>query len=519
MVCSLSGSVQYPAARLQRSCPRVSTVTIRTLIIAALIGIAVFTSGCTGRYFHDSGRPDFTPKATLAQWPAPEYWTGIVFNGHKIGFSHLQIRPDPDPNGTFLIHSEAFFHLRFLSLDKSVYMQSIDRVDANLGLIQCRYESEIDGSRIRVEARRNGDQLEYAVFNRDAETRQTLMLEENARVYPASAIGLVPMLQGLAIGRSYTYLVFDPQVQGLQPVSQNITAYERSDLFDGAAFRIQSRYQGQLMTTWMDERGRPLLEMSMGGTFIAVLEDEKTARSYLTRAALSKEESLLNYSLIPTAVPLAATERLHALTLLLQGLPETFSVPTDRRQQCLRRGMETQCRITSQDHPANPDDAADTAYLKPTVAINTHHPRIEQAARQAVGETATDRERIEALVGWMQRHIRPEAVDVYSALDVLEGGRAECPGHALLFAAMARTLGIPTRVVNGIVYSNRHQGFLYHSWNECLVENRWLSVDPIWGQIPADVTHLKLIEGHALQELAPLMEIIGKLSIQIQSAH
>jgi transglutaminase-like putative cysteine protease len=84
---------------------------------------------------------------------------------------------------------------------------------------------------------------------------------------------------------------------------------------------------------------------------------------------------------------------------------------------------------------------------------------------------------------------------------------------------MARTLGIPTRVVNGVVYSDRYQGFLYHSWNECLVENRWLSVDPIWGQVPADVTHLKLIEGHALQELAPLMGIIGKLSIQIQSAH
>jgi transglutaminase-like putative cysteine protease len=108
-------------------------------------------------------------------------------------------------------------------------------------------------------------------------------------------------------------------------------------------------------------------------------------------------------------------------------------------------------------------------------------------------------------------------VDVFTALDVLDGGKAECQGHALLFAAFARTLDIPTRVVNGIVYSPRFQGFLYHTWNESHVDGRWLAIDATFGQIPVDATHIKLVEGHSPSDLAPLTEMIGRIGVTMDS--
>jgi transglutaminase-like putative cysteine protease len=129
-----------------------------------------------------------------------------------------------------------------------------------------------------------------------------------------------------------------------------------------------------------------------------------------------------------------------------------------------------------------------------------------------------DLQRIRALLDWIHQHIAKEPVDVFTALDVLKGGRAECQGHALLYAAFARTLGIPTRIVNGIVYAPDFRGFLYHSWNESIVDGRWVAVDPTFGQIPVDATHIKLLEGQNLSDLIPLVDMIGKLKVRILSA-
>jgi transglutaminase-like putative cysteine protease len=126
--------------------------------------------------------------------------------------------------------------------------------------------------------------------------------------------------------------------------------------------------------------------------------------------------------------------------------------------------------------------------------------------------------RIQLLNAWIQTHIERKAVDVFTALDVLEGRAAECQGHALLYAALARSIDLPTRVVNGIVYVKDFRGFLYHTWNETHVEGRWIAVDPTFGQVPADVTHVKFLEGSEIADLLPLVAVIGKIRVQILSA-
>jgi transglutaminase-like putative cysteine protease len=110
-----------------------------------------------------------------------------------------------------------------------------------------------------------------------------------------------------------------------------------------------------------------------------------------------------------------------------------------------------------------------------------------------------------------------EAVDAFSALDVLETRKAECQGHAYLYTALARASRIPTRVVNGLVYSEYARGFLYHTWAESLVDGRWLAVDPIFDQVGVDVTHVKLIEGETLGELTPLVGLIGRLDATVET--
>jgi len=54
------------------------------------------------------------------------------------------------------------------------------------------------------------------------------------------------------------------------------------------------------------------------------------------------------------------------------------------------------------------------------------------------------------------------------------------------------------------------KGFLYHSWAESYL-GYWLPVDPTYGQVPVDATHVKLAEGDSAADLAPLTGIIGAI--------
>ena len=104
--------------------------------------------------------------------------------------------------------------------------------------------------------------------------------------------------------------------------------------------------------------------------------------------------------------------------------------------------------------------------------------------------------------------------DSGSALTALEKQSGNCQSHAKLYTALARSVGIPTRFVSGLV-SQDGRGFLYHSWAESWLDGQWVAVDPTFDQLPADPTHLAFFEGHTLTELAPLVGIIGKIQVSL----
>ncbi|MBU0545269.1 MAG: transglutaminase domain-containing protein, partial [Proteobacteria bacterium] len=63
----------------------------------------------------------------------------------------------------------------------------------------------------------------------------------------------------------------------------------------------------------------------------------------------------------------------------------------------------------------------------------------------------------------------------------------------------------------GLVYLNGR--FYYHAWN-LLYLGEWITVDSLFGQIPADVTHIRFSTGDQKEQL-DLMGIIGNLKIKV----
>jgi len=465
-------------------------------------------------YFHDAGAPPAAPlRYELAKLPFSEYWTGIVFNGEKIGFTRFSVRPAEGRPQQYQLDSEASFVLRFLGFEKKINLRARDLVDADLALGEFAYDYHIDGSDLSLTGRRDGGELAVTIVSGGRPTEQRLALE--GKLYPSSVIALYPVVHGLVPGREYGYRVYSGELQGLAEVTQSVAAYETSRLFSGNAFRIETAMSGQRVRTWIDHQGRPVFELGSNGVMISALEEPEKARRYVALASLNKKESLVEYSLVRPDRPIREPRAVSALKLVLSGIDR---LPlSDATQRCARSGAEIACemRVAGFDTTGAAADAGGARHLQPSVTVQSNDPSILRMARQIVAEAARPSEQVGRLIQWMQGNVEKAPLDVFSALDVLEKRRAECQGHAYLYTAFARALGIPTRIVNGIAYSQDYDGFLYHSWAESLVEGNWIAVDPTFGQTVADATHLKLVEGESLADLLPLLDWVGRLKVRV----
>lgn len=97
--------------------------------------------------------------------------------------------------------------------------------------------------------------------------------------------------------------------------------------------------------------------------------------------------------------------------------------------------------------------------------------------------TLTEKEIIEVIYNYIIKNIQYDSTkidklsyDYIPDIDVVfEEGKGICYDYAVLFSAMLRSQGIPTKLVKG--YSNLING--YHAWNEIYLksENKWIIVD------------------------------------------
>ena len=150
-----------------------------------------------------------------------------------------------------------------------------------------------------------------------------------------------------------------------------------------------------------------------------------------------------------------------------------------------------------------------------TVEQPIHDGRIVELARQAVGVTSGDAVRVAALVRFVDTFVE----DSYSAepltvLDMLADPKGDCTEHALLFTTLARSLGLPTREVTGLLYlGDDVQAFGGHAWNEVVIDGRWKSVDATWGEVSPNATHIRL--GTRIGENTSLAGLFGNYRFKV----
>ncbi len=487
-------------------------------IFILFLSFALFS--CAPAYFSPVRAPsEILQIKSLADLPYRELWAGIVFNGEKVGFTHLKITPVSDEE-LFRLESEAHLRIRFLGLDKGISMKSEDLVTADLASLSFQHEIRMDEKTSRIEGTIRDGVLQ--TVQKSGKEVNSVATKLGGPLYPAGAINLYPVLRGMRIGAQYRYDVYDPQTQSVTPVVQTVASFEESrKLGLEPSWKLKTSMMGHDAETWINQKGEAIFELGMKGVLITYRESEAEARRYLSETSLNKKDLILDFSVVKTEKPLACPREAAYLEVALTGITgelpllqgpgqEASPNPSDGASAIyrIRRNLDSPEKIKGLQY------SADTyPFTLPVAQIESDHPEIIKTAREVTNGIPDPLGKVRRLANWVADEVKDEAVDSFSALEVLHTKKGECQAHTMLYAALARALGIPTRLAGGIVYMEG-VGFLYHAWAESDVGG-WVSVDPTFDQVGIDATHIKFAEGPGWASIIPLGRVVGRVKATV----
>jgi len=273
------------------------------------------------------------------------------------------------------------------------------------------------------------------------------------------------------------------------------------------------QFKGARQEAWIGAGGELLLQKGLLG-----IRMEQTSRvEALNLAGLTASDDLTKTASVPLNRPLPNPTALQSLSVRIGG-GSVEAVDLAGGRQSYADGVLS-IRKESLEGLAEslaPETLGrlETVFLRPEPLIQSDHEKIRTLAEHILSPApaADPLEKARRLIGWVQANIdkRP-VVSMPDALSTLENRMGDCNEHAVLLAALARAAGIPARIEAGLVYLRGRM--YYHAWN-LLYLGRWVTADALLGQLPADVTHIRLVTGSQQQQL-DLVGIIGNVHIDV----
>ncbi|MCG6956609.1 MAG: transglutaminase-like domain-containing protein [Gemmatimonadetes bacterium] len=484
-------------------------------------------------------QPELARLAEAARSLAPgvSFYT-LTMNGHSVG--QATSRLDTVPEGFEL---DDLMSLRMPALGQTGTAVARTRVDLTRSLVMRSFAFSLDSDVGRFEATGTLDaDTTLSVTLRSAGSEQKLHFRmEQPPVFSSVVPIRVAMGNGLAVGSSIRLPVFDPTTMGTQTVEVRVLDHDTVVVPDSAAldastgrwspahydsipaWRIAEVFGGVTVDSWVDEDGRILRSSSPLGFSMEKTEYELARQSQQDEAQASGSGAAGGDVILSTAVrsnvDLSDAQQYDEIRYLLSGTDlEGFALDGGRQELRGDTVIVRRERWNRLDPgyrlPYPRMDLRDA--LEPEPLIQSDDPRIIKKAREITAWRSqwrldpkqTARQLTRSVYGMIDKKV---TFSVPNAVQVLDARRGDCNEHTVLFVALARSLGLPARTAVGLVWVNG--AFYYHAWPEVWL-GRWVAVDPTFGQVPADASHIRFVIG-GLADQVEIVRLIGNLHIDV----
>jgi hypothetical protein len=452
------------------------------------------------------------PPKKIDKPPLSERWFGIYVDNDRVGFYRQKISEVADG---YRIEADGIVHLKVMGFSKEASFRETYLVAKNLTLRSFDVEQVINDTSTRHIGRLNDSTLRVKSENDGKITNKQFKLK--GEIYPGSAINMYPLMRDMTAGKSYKVMTFDTEELKIKEVKINVIGEEKTPDGQPAIKLRNNLYPFVTNDIWVDQQGNVLFESVRDGLVVTRAENPKQLGSFVGGLVVSKKDLIYDFSMVRVEPPIKDVAKLKGLVITLSGWNDELPLFQEGGQVSQKSGdglltIRTGAAVVP---PAVPPAATNSdLYVKPAEKIESDAPEIVAKAKELSTGKRDAREIALALASWTSEWLEDSVNDGGGALESLKNRTGNCQTHARLYTALARAAGIPTRFVSGLVYQEG-QGFLYHSWAESLLGGIWIAVDPTYNQLPADPTHLKFLEGHTLNDLAPIVAIIGKIKATV----
>jgi len=440
-------------------------------------------------------------------------WASVQYGEHKIGYAHFTsgVEADGERAGLARMGIEVTLRLSEMGLPVEIEVTITQWIDPKTR------------RPVRIEAYLPaGDQPTHKVIEFGQDEATTTRAAYDGERTTKVAIPDGPPLQG-----ELQFL--------LEPLKEGETAFTfysiMSDQFQQATTKIAAQDDGHWSVSGTFSAGSYMVVLDKDARF---LEGSGLMGVKLVAASEEDARNLGTADYVPPIEfgigakvdrPLPPPERIKSLEAVITGLELPDGLPQiEGRQTAKDTGGGYDVTVTADDIRRHkgptlgydvPGDLKEL--VRPDQFLVSDDPAVAAAAKQAAGGERDASRAAELLCAWVDRTLTfGGALDsARTAAEILSSGRGVCRDYAALYAAMARSLGIPTRICTGIVYAV--DGFYLHSWAESWLgpENGWVPIDPTRSGSPVDATHITFIRG-GVESVWNIMQVVRDLAIDVR---
>lgn len=479
------------------------------------LAIAIFWLTMTALllYREQAFGPAPTALSSAAVFPS-ESWMAIeVADGPRVGQAHMKSTlesRDGQPGQRFFLEAE--LHLQLSGKETDFVLEGDVWRTEKPPRVEFQFSVESGGHEFEIAGKVANGRLESEV--RSAGETLPMSLPMNEDILFSNGLGTALDFPLLEEGEELRVDSFDPLTLSKSRARIRYLSKEMIELDSGSieTRRLRVDLGGIESFVWIDAAGQVARAETPVGLVLQRLDGP--SEHDITQEAKGASEDFLRFSSITPAGhrPFRNATHLH---FRVSGLGDR-QLPVDETQV---RREEGRYLVTSPPPPEALEEEQATAEWAPFLVgdpfIQADHPGIQSQASQIVAETRDPWQKALRINEWVFTHLDKESVmSVPSALEVLSQKRGDCNEHTVLFAALARASGIPTRIAIGLVWSDELDGFYYHAWPEVHLDNRWIWMDPTLDQPIADATHIKLLNG-GIEAWPQLLGFLGNLDLEI----
>lgn len=443
---------------------------------------------------------------------AEERWNGIFLEDQHVGYS-VQ-RTSNGESGESLFEQRSVFRINSFGSIQEVVTAGAALTDGS-GFLR-RFDFFMVSGEIRLSAR--GQVIDNTIQMEVDQGGELSTLNFPISEPPHVSLSLEAVIkkQALQLGHSFSIPYFDPITMSNGEMILNVVDSEVLENGE-EAWWLESNFNSIETRSLVTTNGDILRQEGSLGMSVVRMTPEMAQDVPVDDTPVD----IISLSMVPLKGKIKRPREARKLKVKVSGVPKEKLKSFAPLQKVIEDTIEVDIPLL-EELPKLPitDATVDPKWLEGTITLPVNHLEIVEKAMAVVGDASNRLEAVQRLNQFVFDYMeKVPSIGVPNGLQSLRSARGDCNEHTALFVSLARAVGIPSRIAAGLVFSDRSGplgGFYYHAWPEVQLggPTEWVPVDPTFGQVPADATHIKLTEGD-LEKQVEIMGFVGRLNLEL----